>query len=160
AIGTERAVLQHQWDVVRAVWQLFVNRRVSLQKIEAGEPHIQVPSGVAPMVIVIPQRRCASGVAVLIAAHCPGNEAIGGVAVGVRSRDAPMQVNDGCYIKTVGVSYHGGSVSPRPNGRTRKRPVVTPNSRGYAGDDLSPCFALNHLVIVGRVIASYWRKNL
>src|SRR5262249_36603844 len=152
AVAGESAVLQHQRNVVPAVWQLAVRFISVFQQIDAGEAHIKVSTSALPAVIVVPERSGSPGIVVLQAAHLPWSDSVGWKAVGAWTSHTSMQVNDAGYPEFVGVGYNRFSAAMGLDRRPRKCAVVSPDFRTKPGDDLGPCLLLAQLVIVSRGI--------
>src|SRR5262245_54743173 len=102
------------------------------------------------VVIVVPECRGPPGVRIFVAARLPWSDGVRGESVELRPSDPAVQVNDAGRAEVVGVGHDRDSTATGSDRGAGETPVVPPDSRSNSRDYLSPCFALNHLVIIGR----------
>src|SRR5262249_29752457 len=120
------------------------------------EAHIEVSTGAEMVVIVVPECRGPPGVRIFVAARLPWRDGVRGESVELRPSDPAVQVNDTRRAEVVGVGHDRGSTAMGTASGAGQTPIVPQDSRWPPRDYLSPCFALNHLVVIGRGVSSDW----
>src|SRR5262245_26684687 len=106
------------------------------------------------VVIVVPECRGPPIVRIFVAARLPWSDGVRGESVELWPSDPAVQMDDAGSAEVVGVGHNRGSATTGSDCRARETPVVSPDSRSHSRDYLNPCFALNHLVVIGRGVGS------
>src|SRR5262245_58416088 len=106
------------------------------------------------VVIVVPECRGPPGVRIFVAARLPWSDGVRWESVELRPSDPAVQVNDAVRTEVVGVVHNRDSATTGSDRRAGETSVVSPDSRWRPRDYLSPCFTLNHLVVIGRGVGS------
>src|SRR5262245_57106445 len=111
------------------------------------------------MVIVVPERRGPPGVRIFVPARLPLGNGVCRESVELRPSYAAVQMSDSGHAEFVGVGYNCGSATTGPDRRAGENPVVSPDLRWRPRDYLSPCFALNQIVVIGRGVGTRRLQN-
>src|SRR5262245_9316327 len=106
------------------------------------------------VVIVVPECRGRPGVRIFVPARLPWSDGVRGESVELRPSDPAGQMDDAGRAEVVGVGHDRGSATTGSDRRAGETPVISPDSRRRPRDYLSPGFALNHLVVIGRGVSS------
>src|SRR5215510_8277814 len=106
------------------------------------------------VVIVVPECRRPPGVGVFVAARLPRGDSVRWESVELWPSDPAVQMDDAWRAEVVGMGHNRGSATTGSDSRAGETPVVSPDSRSHSRDYLNPCFALNHLVVIGRGVGS------